>query len=397
MRTRMASLRPTYAPTLYATLLLATTAAFVLWSHRAPGRATASHPALPAATIAHATRDDLTLRERPIAVPDHLLTERGCLVEPRRWGFPGAAREAVEARLRRALGDGAAYRQATATMTCGPSGCAVDAPAAVVAAVLPAERPALYAELGATEANPAYLFSFRRPLSRTPFSESPGLPPAAREVVARTTWTRLGVSHFADLSAACEQVHTDAERRALVRAIHRPITLDVGLRTTPGAIERVVASVPRRARPALRATLMEARARGEAEVPIDVILPAGARRRAGSWAAPGEEDLNCFWTAIHFADGDTRERLPDPAVAAAALRARYERIEDAPARFGDVMALYRADGGLEHLAVHLFAGVFFTKDGASVVQPWRVVRVEDLLIDYPQTQRVELWRPRDDP
>jgi hypothetical protein len=97
MRTRMASLRPTYAPTLYAALLLATTAAFVLWSHRAPARTAASHPALPAATIAHATRDDLTLRDRAIAVPDHIINERGCLGEARRWAFPVSPREDVTA------------------------------------------------------------------------------------------------------------------------------------------------------------------------------------------------------------------------------------------------------------------------------------------------------------
>jgi hypothetical protein len=393
----MASLRPRYAPTLFAALLLTTTAALALWRHQSQPRTHLPHAALSAATIAHATRDDVTLDERPIAIPERLLNERGCLTEPRRWVFPGATPAAVSARLRRALGDTAAYAQASSSMQCRRDGCVVDAPAAVVEAILPSERSSLYAELGASELNPAYANPFRRHPPSPPFGDSPGLPPSTRALIARTTWTQLGVAYFADLSAACELVHTDAERRALVRAIHRPMTLDVGLRTTPGAIERLVASVPMRSRPALRAALSAARARGAASVSLDVLLPASARRRAGTWPAPGEEDLNCFWTSLHFADGDTRERLPYPTQAAAALLARYDRLDDAPARFGDVIALHRADGALEHLAVHLFAGVFFTKNGASVVQPWRILRVEDLLIDYPQTHHVELWRRRDDP
>lgn len=393
----MAPPRTTYAPTLYAALLLATTAAFVAWRHHSPPRGpVARRAALPAATVAHATRDDLTLDERPIPIPDRVLNERGCLTEPRRWVFPGATRATAAARLERILrGDGRAL--ALASLRCEAAGCAVDAPSVVVESLDPAERPAFYADLAASELNPPYVFPFRRHRSRTPFHQSPGLPMAAAEVVARTSWTRQGVSYFADLAAACERVHTDADRRALVRAIHLPVTVVVGLRTNPSAVERLVASVPLRLRPFVRSALTEARGRAQATAPIDALFPPEARRRVGTWPSPGEEELNCFWTALHFQDGDVRERLPDPPAAMAALQARFERLDDVPARFGDVMAFYRADGALEHLAVHLFAGVFFTKNGVSIVQPWRIARLEDVLLDYPTVQRVELWRRRGDP
>ncbi len=180
----MASARSKYAPTLYAALLLATTGAFVLWRHRAPARGvTAPRAALPAATVAHATRDDLTLDERPIPIPDGVLDERGCLVAPRRWFFPGATREVATARLERAL-RGAGRAQALAALGCEPAGCAVDAPAAVVEAVDPAERGAFYADLAAFEINQSYVFPFRRHRSRTPFSESPGLPPGTAGVIS---------------------------------------------------------------------------------------------------------------------------------------------------------------------------------------------------------------------
>ncbi len=392
----VASLRPANAPTLYAALLLATTVAFVASRHRAPPRATAPHAALPAATVAHATRDDLTLAERPLTPPPSMLNEQGCYGGPRRWAFPGTTREATAARLSRAL-RGPGLELALSSIRCAADGCVVDAPAAVVAAVDPAARDGFYGELAGSPLNPAYAFPFRRFPARPPFAASPGLPPAAREFVARASWSRAGVQYFADLTSACERAGTDDDRRALVRAIHLPWTLDVGLRTDPRAADRLVATAPLRLRPALRAALSRAAGAGRAAVPLDDVLPGPARRRHGTWAGAGEEHLNCFWTALHFEDGDPGERLLDLPSVEAALRARYERLDDVPARFGDVMAFRAADGALEHLAVHLFAGVFFTKDGVSVVQPWRVARVEDVLLDYPNARRVELWRRRDDP
>ncbi|MFO0606509.1 MAG: hypothetical protein U0324_25275 [Polyangiales bacterium] len=385
------------APTVVAALLFAATGALVTWRFReASGVAVGRLAPPPPPALAHATRDDILLTERVLTPPPWMLNEQACLSGPRRWAFPGLTASTTAAVLARVLrGPGLALAQAS--IRCAPDGCVVDAPAAVVTAVIPSERASFYASLGATAANQGYAFPFRRHPSRPAFADSPGLPPAAREVVAQTSWTQDGVLMFADLPAACERMRDDAERTALARAIHRPWTMDVALRTAPASVERLVATVAPRARAVARAKLTRARETGRATVPIDELLPEPARRRVGTWATASEETLNCFWTALHFEDGDPRERLLSLPAVESALRARYRPLGEAPARFGDVMAFRNADGGLEHLAVHLFAGVFYTKNGISTVQPWRISRVEDVALDYPATRSVELWRRLDEP
>lgn len=385
------------APTVVAVLLFATTAALVTRHFHAASRAAVgrlSPPPPPA--LAHATRDDIVLTERVLTPPPWMLNASACADGPRRWVFTGLTASATAATLARVL-RGPGLAQAEASIRCAPNGCVVDAPAAVVTAVIPSARAPFYASLAATAANPGYASPFRRHPSRPAYADSPGLPPAAREVVAQTSWTQDGVLMFADLPAACERMRDDAERTALTRAIHRPWTMDVALRTAPASVERLVATVSPRARAAARAKLTRARDEGRATVPVEDFLPEPARRRVGTWAAASEETLNCFWTALHFEDGDPRERILSLPAAESALRARYRPVGEAPARFGDVMAFRNADGGLEHLAVHLFAGVFYTKNGISTVQPWRISRVEDVALDYPAARSVELWRRLDEP
>lgn len=280
--------RAALAPTLAAALLFSATGAVALRGARGGASAAAGRlAALPAVTVAHATRDDLVLDERLVPPPSHELTRQVCVDPPRRWVFPGATREGVAARLTRAL-RGAGRSYALAVLECDGTGCGVEAPSVVVESVEPAERPALYAALAASPLNPAYAAPFRRRRGEIVFHESPGLPPEAAAVIARTTWSDGAVINFADLSAACEHAHNDDERRALILGLHRPTTVAMALRTGPESAERLVASVPLRLRGALRSALAGAYARGEASIPVEGFFPPEARRRLRNpWAAPG--------------------------------------------------------------------------------------------------------------
>lgn len=340
-----------------------------------------------------ATRGDLALRARAVAVPEGVLDGRECLGAGTRWAFPRATREALTGTLRDVVGDPAAVQSVLARARCDEEGCVIEPEGRLVESLAPAVRARLYDLLGRDGENAAQFAPFRRAASVVPFADTPGLPAEAREAVARLSWDDHGVRLFADLPAACAHVRSAEARRALVRAIQHPVTYEISLRTQSIAAARLVASFPLAARVDVRQTLDRARAEGRAEVPIEVFLPAGVRRANGAWPDPSDPRDRALGVALH-ADDEGAARALSSTEAETELAARFAPIGDERPHFGDVMVLLRSDNTIERAVVHLVAGMVFVAPERERMRPGHVAPLEDVLLDHPDLWRVETWRLR---
>jgi hypothetical protein len=109
---------------------------------------------------------------------------------------------------------------------------------------------------------------------------------------------------------------------------------------------------------------------------------------------------DCFWTAMNFWSETQEHRFLDSEYTKKVLASDYQRVPKANA-FGDVMMLFKPgparDWEAVHMCVYIADNVVYTKNGADLYQPWVLMRMEDLLVNYPgdKTLQVSVFRRKD--
>jgi hypothetical protein len=136
---------------------------------------------------------------------------------------------------------------------------------------------------------------------------------------------------------------------------------------------------------------------GSISLDIAHLLPPFARQRLNSYPhpqEPGQRVPDCYWSAWNFFRDPPADRYFDEAIWRQELQQNYQLVE-API-FGDLVFLARADGVPIHCAVFIADDVVFTKNGANPRQPWKLMKMEDMLARYPEEPpvRVAVFRPR---
>jgi hypothetical protein len=90
---------------------------------------------------------------------------------------------------------------------------------------------------------------------------------------------------------------------------------------------------------------------------------------------------DCHWTSLNFF-----RDVADPNFGKAefVLKELKENYALAPAdpRYGDVVIFSRPDGSVVHSAVYIADDICFTKNGSSVLSPWMLAKIPDLLEQY---------------
>jgi hypothetical protein len=122
-------------------------------------------------------------------------------------------------------------------------------------------------------------------------------------------------------------------------------------------------------------------------VTIDVLhlLPPFARKRVNSYPAPlaaGQRPPDCYWSAFNFFNDPPDDRYFDDQVWREELQKEFQFVEQPT--FGDLVFLTRPDGVPIHCAVFIADDVVFTKNGANLRQPWKLMKMEDMLARYPE-------------
>lgn len=145
-----------------------------------------------------------------------------------------------------------------------------------------------------------------------------------------------------------------------------------------------------------------ARVPGGTDISVSALLPDFARLRLYRYAdaehdGPAAAVQNCSYAAMNFFRTIPDTNFLDLAYTRDALKRDYEPVADAPA-LGDVIVLHNDAGELIHLCAFIAEDFVFTKNGMSALEPWTLMRIEDVIGVYfpkPDTAQIQLLRPKE--
>lgn len=124
---------------------------------------------------------------------------------------------------------------------------------------------------------------------------------------------------------------------------------------------------------------------GGASIGVTFFFPEFARLRLYTYPdsttdrAATRED--CFWTAMNFFNQKPDARFFDPAFLRQTLDSDYVRVATNWA-FGDVIAVADAEGRPIHMCVYVADEVVFTKNGLDTIEPWRLIKISEMMKTY---------------
>lgn len=230
-----------------------------------------------------------------------------------------------------------------------------------------------------------------------------GLSEATIALVKQVVYQRGVALCVADAPALCARIPDPAERHRLIKTLARTSALLMKVRVRPDTDVAALAAYwgqgwhVKEIEP-----LLASLTRVPASITLDVahLLPPFARKRLNSFPTPfvpGQRAPDCYWSAWNFFNDPPDDRYYDDAVWRQELQQNCTLVEQPT--FGDLVFLTRPDGVPVHCAVFIADDVVFTKNGANRHQPWKLMKMDDMLArystDYPL--RVAVFRPKATP
>ena len=224
-----------------------------------------------------------------------------------------------------------------------------------------------------------------------------GLREELVDTIARTTYPVGNALCFSDLPLVVSLTTSHAEARSLFKALSRTETSILRLRLDSGAdIERIRqywSSGAANAKDFL--PLLESVAENPDVNHLDIthILPPTARRLLYTFPrssqAIGGRYPDCHWTSLNFFADRPEPRLGDAVGATMFAMENYERGE-MPFSYGDVVFMTDAEGNAIHSCVFLADGFVFTKNGANLLSPWLIMKLDDVRDRYSRHGPVDV-------
>ena len=215
-----------------------------------------------------------------------------------------------------------------------------------------------------------------------------GLPEPKQGILRKLSYANGPYICFSDceyLEAQCDPI----EKRQLAKAISRTPALVMKLRVHPhDNTERLLRYWGRAGRgPATKVLLSSlANVPEGASIGVSYFLPEFARMRLYTYPAVGTDPWaareDCFWTAMNFFNEHPDNRFSTPALIRETLQKEYVKI-NGDWLLGDVLLLRTDEGTAVHMCVYIADQVVFTKNGAQTLQPWVLMRLPDMLSQYP--------------
>jgi hypothetical protein len=218
-----------------------------------------------------------------------------------------------------------------------------------------------------------------------------GLSEATVALVKRLTYPRGSSLCFSDLPETFAQVPTIPERRRLVKTLSRNATVLMKLQITPDSDIKALTAYWKGT---WRTKDIEPLLQSLTEVPggttVDIahMLPPFARKKLNTYPIRDSSTpaTDCYWTAMNFFRDPPDDRYYQPAVWQGELNTNYTIV--AQPTYGDVILFLRPDNLPIHAAVFIADDVVFTKNGGDDRQPWMLMKWDDLLARYPQTDTI---------
>ena len=146
---------------------------------------------------------------------------------------------------------------------------------------------------------------------------------------------------------------------------------------------------------------LASRSRSPWGIPLELLFPAIPRSLIYTYqqGTLAPFDLDCNWSAYNFFRSE-----PDYSVNTAPLRRDflYEHYDSiaAPTQFGDIIAFLDEKYRVLHLCSYVAEDLVFTKNGFSTLQPWILMRLDDVEAYFQsefQVVQKAYFRYRDNP
>jgi hypothetical protein len=115
---------------------------------------------------------------------------------------------------------------------------------------------------------------------------------------------------------------------------------------------------------------------------ISYFLPPFARMRLYTFPQadhPRTTREDCFWTAMNFFNDPPDDRFFKPEETIRTINAEYVRVKDDDRAFGDVLLLLSKEKQALHMCVYIADDVVFTKNGFNVLQPYVLMKLDEML------------------
>jgi len=326
-----------------------------------------------------------------IELPDEFVARPGRDEQPLRWFFKGMNKEQVDALFASAGLTGALLDRLRASpREVSLEGCWVTPDREAVVQLPPAAREKIYSVLLRSMDN----FNRMDPTALRPewleerLQES-DLSASAVSLFRSLLYQQSGspLLVFADMETALRQLAED-QRRNFVKMVSRKITLLIKLRVTPESnIDELVHYWGLGGRTKDLQPLLASLKRVEGGCRIDVVhlLPRFVRQRMYTYPVVDEAANNvkqdCFWTAFNVFNDVPDDRFADLTYAAKVLQQDYQTILN-PTQLGDLIFLATESGDAVHAATYIADDIVFTKNGATFLQPWLLMRLEHMMNVY---------------
>ena len=265
----------------------------------------------------------------------------------------------------------------------------------------PEARKKLYAILARFSENGSALIFVQTKTLEERFAGS-GVSPSTVELFRKLSCESGQYLVFSDVPSLFARIPTYAERLHLLKALTRQQTMLVRLHLTADAnIEELMhywgkIRWAKDTRPLLESL---ARIPGGARLDIAHLMPPTAAGLLYSFPLPANPldgapvKKDCHYTAFNFFHDPPDPRYADPAFIMSRLEEEYSPVSGDP-RYGDLALLVTPDGQLIHSAVYLADNIVYTKNGDTMLHPWMLSTVQDLIDQYsfqvPQNQALEV-------
>ena len=312
---------------------------------------------------------------------------------PVRWSFPGYTKEKVLATLRAAgvPEDEVKKLDESAPWNSDAGVTAVEPGEPLVLSLAPQVRSKLYSILVEFPQNARHVdpLWFRAGNVDVDWRlQDSGLAPQSIALLKRLLYPQgADALLFADSELALRTLPDDAERTRFMRTVLRKRAVLARVRLDPDSdVESLSQYWGIGGRRKDLFPFLSALHRVEKGCKINVLylLPNFAcehlYRHPSTVADDKGVTRDCFWSAYNFFNDPADNSLADTHSNAGLNKDHYQIAY--PNQLGDLMILTTRDGSPVHAAVFLADDIYFTKNGASVIQPWLLMHLADLLEEY---------------
>jgi hypothetical protein len=334
---------------------------------------------------------------------DEFVAEEIKLFDQTRWFFAEMTREQVlelfahqglNAAQQTELRDGSTWAQEAGGVLIVPTGN-------FIMSLAPEVRGQIYSVLARSNRNDLQVAPFVYRLGGfTDWFGQSGLTATTLALVQQVVYQRGSALCVSDAPELLVRITDPDERRKLIKTLSRSAALLMKIRIrSESDVAALTAYWGRGWHVKDIEPLLASLTKVPGSISLDIahLLPPFARQRLNSYPhpqEPGQRVPDCYWSAWNFFRDPPADRYFDEAIWRQELQQNYQLVE-API-FGDLVFLARADGVPIHCAVFIADDVVFTKNGANPRQPWKLMKMEDMLARYPEEPpvRVAVFRPR---